>query len=101
MLRYIYDQLHPYVSVSDSEVDVQESEVELSPFKKPGSDTQVPRSPVWKDNNLGTSGSSARKNIMRTEVVSHEGCPVTQRRNYASQSDTGSDSDDLLLSQER
>ncbi|XP_021915402.1 structure-specific endonuclease subunit SLX4-like isoform X2 [Zootermopsis nevadensis] len=100
MLRYIYDQLHPYVSVSDSEVDVQESEVELSPFKKPGSDTQVPRSPVWKDNNLGTSGSSARKNIMRTEVVSHEGCPVTQRRNYASQSDTGSDSDDLLLSQE-
>jgi hypothetical protein len=99
MLRYIYDQLHPYITVSDSEDDTQVSEMELSPFKKPGFDTQVPRSPVKRHNHLGTSQSPVRRNIMRTEVVSHRGSPVTQRRNSTSLSDTGSD--DLLLSQGR
>jgi hypothetical protein len=97
MLRYIYDQLHPYITVSDSEDDTQMSEIELSPFKKPCSDAQVPRSPVRKDNCLGTSQSPVRRNIMRTGIVSHRGRPVTQR-NTTSQSDVGSDSDDLLLS---
>jgi hypothetical protein len=102
MLRYIYDQLHPYIIVSDSEeCDTQMSETELSPFKKPGSDTQVPRSPVRKDTNLRISGSPVRRNIMRTGVMSHRHSPVTQRESTTSHSDTGSDSDDLLLSQGR
>jgi hypothetical protein len=88
MLRYIYDQLHPYITVSDSEDDLEQSGVESSPFKKPGSDTQVPRSPV-------------RRNIMRAENCSHRGNPVTQERSTAFQSDTDSDSDGLLSSQRR
>lgn len=101
MLRYIYDQLHPYITVSDSEDDLEQSGVESSPFKKPGSDTQVPGSPVRKPNVLGTSRSPVRRNIMRAEDCSHRGNPVTQERSTAFQSDADSDSDDLLSSQRR
>jgi hypothetical protein len=101
MLRYIYDQLHPYITVSDSEDDIEKSEMEsLSPFKKPGSDTQSPRSTIRKANTSAVSGSPVRRNIMKPLVVSHRGIPLTQR-STESQSDVGSGSDDLLLSQER
>jgi hypothetical protein len=101
MLRYIYDQLHPYITVSDSEDDVQHSGVESSPFKKPSSDTQVPSSPARKPDVLGTSRSPVRRNLMRAEDAPHRVIPVTQGRSTASQSDAGSDSDDFLSSQRR
>ncbi|PNF37206.1 hypothetical protein B7P43_G00493, partial [Cryptotermes secundus] len=95
MLRYIYDQLHPYITVSDSEDDLEQSGAESSPFKKPGSDTQVPRSPVRKPNVLGTS----RSPLMRSEDCCHRGNLVRQERSTAFQSGADSDSDDLLSSQ--
>jgi hypothetical protein len=100
MLRHIYDQLHPYITVSDPEDDPEQSGVESPPFKKPGSDTQIPRSPVRKPNVLRTSRIPTRRSIMRAEDA-HRGNEVTQERSAASQSDAGSDSDDLLSSQGR
>jgi hypothetical protein len=93
MLRYIYNQLHPYITVSDSEDDTQMTEME--------SDTDVPRSPVRSADILGASRSPVRRNIMTAEVTSYRRNLVRERRKKASQSDAGSDSDDLLSSQER
>lgn len=102
MLRYIYDQLHPYIIVSDSEDDTQMAETESSPLKKAGADTHVLRSPVRRTDILGTLRSRVRKSIMTAEGTSHRGNLVPERRsNTASQSDAGSDSDDLLSSLER
>lgn len=96
MLRYIYDQLHPYITLSDSEDDTQVAETESSPLKKAGADTRVVRSSVRRTDILGTSRSPVRRSIMTGEVTSHRGNPVTERRsNTTSQSDAGSDSDDL------
>jgi hypothetical protein len=97
MLRHIYDQLHPYITVSDSEDDEQHSGVESSPFKKPGPGTQVPSSPARKPDSLGTSRSPVRRNLLGAEGTSLR----TQGRSTASQSDAGSDSDDFLSSQRR
>lgn len=96
MLRYIYDQLHPYITLSDSEDDTQVAETESSPLKKAGADTRVVKSSVRRTDILGTSRSPVRRSIMTAEVTSHRGNPVTERRsNTASHSDAGSDSDDL------
>jgi hypothetical protein len=71
-------------------------------MKKPGADTQVLRSPVRRTDILGTLRSPVRRNIMIAEVTSHRGnLGAERRRNTASQSDAGSDSDDLLSSLER
>ena len=101
MLRYIYDQLHPYIAVSDSEDDTQMTEMESSPVKKAGADTHVLRSPVRRTDILGTLRSPVRRSIMTAEGTSHRGNLVTERKSNTSQSDAGSDSDDLLSSLER
>jgi len=102
MLRYIYDQLHPYSTVSDSESDTQMAEMESSPLKKAGADNHVLRSPVRRTGNSGTLRSPVRRSIMTAEVSSHRGHLVTKgKSNTTSQSDAGSDSDDLLSSLER
>jgi len=102
MLRYIYDQLHPYITVSDSEDDTQMAEIESSPLKKAGVDTHVLRSPVRRTDILGTLRSPVRRSIMTAEVTSQRGNLVTERKsNTTSQSDAGSDSDDFLSSLER
>jgi hypothetical protein len=101
MLRYIYDQLHPYITVNDSEDEAQHSGVELSPFKKPGSDTQLPHSPTRKPDVSVTSRSPVRRNIMRAGGAARRVNTVTCGRSSASQSDAGSDSDDFLSSQRR
>lgn len=97
MLRYIYDQLHPYITVSDSEDDKQMAEMESSPLKKAGADSHVlRRSPVRRTDILGTQRSPVRCSIMTAEGTSHRGNLVTVRKsNATSQSDAGSDSDDL------
>jgi hypothetical protein len=102
MLRYIYDQLHPYITVSDSEEDTQMTEMESSPLKKAGADTQVLRSQVRRTDILGTLRSPVRRSIMTAEVTSYIGNLGTEiRSNTTSQSDAGSDSDDLLSSLEK
>lgn len=102
MLRYIYDQLHPYITVSDSEDDTQMAEMESSPLKKADADTHVLRSPVRRTDILGTLRSSVRRSIMTAQGTSHRGNLVTERKsNTTSQSDAGSDCDDFLSSLER
>jgi len=102
MLRYIYDQLHPYLTVSDSEDDTQMAEMESSTLKKAGADTHVLRSPVRRTDILGTLITPVRRSIMTAEGTSHRGNPISERKsNTTSQSDAGSDSDDLLSSLER
>lgn len=96
MLRYIYDQLHPYITVSDSEDDTQMAKTESSPLKKAGADTHVLRSRVRRTDIVGTLRSPVRRSIMTTEVTSHRGNLVRERKsNTTSQSDAGSDFDDL------
>lgn len=102
MLRHIYDQLHPYLTVSDSEDDTQMAEMESSTLKKAGADTHVLRSPVRRTDILGTLITPVRRSIMTAEGTSHRGNPISERKsNTTSQSDAGSDSDDLLSSLER
>ena len=92
MLRYIYDQLHPFITENDSEEDSKEeadNSLLPSPFKIPDKNTHVPKSPAKKLKKTGVSRS----------LMESKGNKQT-KRNLAFQIDTSSNNDELS-SQER
>ncbi|XP_069676813.1 structure-specific endonuclease subunit SLX4-like isoform X2 [Periplaneta americana] len=82
MLRYIYDQLHPYITASESDDAVEDSEEGSSVFKKPESGIHIPKSPTKR-----LSASPAKKNTRDTCTLSDKGKQTDFKSDAESESD--------------